>query len=56
MSAGTEQELYRQRHHYRPAWLREDGSSVMVDDLTFDEAIHSNEPLEPPHVIGRAEA
>jgi hypothetical protein len=53
MSA-SEQELYRQRHRYRIAWLREDGAQVMVDDLTFDEAIHSGEPLEPPHVIRRA--
>ena len=48
-----EQEAYRERHHFRAAWLREDGSIVWVDDLTFNPAIHSEKPLAPPRVLVR---
>ena len=40
-----DQEQYRRIHHFRQAYLREDGSTVMVDDITFNPAIHSEEPL-----------
>ena len=56
MTLDLEQQAYRERHRFRRAWLREDGLPVWVDDLTFDPAIHSAEPLEPPGVIGRDSA